>query len=80
MFKNKTKDGSSNVCGKNIARLRKALQLSQNDIAHQLQLVGIDVDKNAIQRIECGKRNVIDIEKIALAKVFNVTFEELLKE
>lgn len=80
MFKNKTKDGSSNVCGKNIARLRKALQLSQNDIAHQLQLVGIDVDKNAIQRIECGKRNVIDIEIIALAKVFNVTFEELLKE
>jgi transcriptional regulator with XRE-family HTH domain len=39
----------------------------------------INIDKNAIQRIECGKRFVTDIEIIAFAKVFNVTFEELLK-
>jgi hypothetical protein len=43
-----------------------------------MQLVGIDIDKNAIQRIGCGKRFVTDIEIIAFAKVFNVTFEELL--
>lgn len=36
------------------------------------------MDKNAIQRIECGKRFVTDIEVLAFAKVFDVTFEELL--
>jgi len=30
--------------------------------------------------IECGKRFVTDIEIIAFSKVFNVSFEELLKE
>ncbi len=43
-----------------------------------MQLVGIDIDKNAVQRIECGKRFVTDIEVIAFAKVFNVSLEELL--
>ena len=43
-----------------------------------MQLVGIDIDKNAIQRIECGKRFVADIELVAFAKVFEVSFETLL--
>ena len=44
----------------------------------ELFYLGIDVDKNAIQRIECGKRFVTDIEIIAFTKVFGVSFEELL--
>ena len=39
---------------------------------------GIDVDKNAIQRIECGKRFVTDIELVVLAKVLEQSVEELL--
>ena len=34
----------------------------------------------SFQRIECGKRFVTDIEVIAFAKVFDVTFEELLNK
>ena len=79
MFINKTPDGLNNVCGKNIARLRSSLKLSQRQLADRMQLVGIDIDKNAIQRIESGKRFVTDIEIIAFAQVFNITFEELLK-
>lgn len=45
-----------------------------------MQLVGIDLDKNAIQRIESGKRFVTDIEMVAFAKVFNVSMEQLLTE
>ena len=65
-------------CGKNIARLRTELKISQRELADRMQLVGIDIDKNAIQRIECGKRFVTDIEIIVFAKIFNVSFEELL--
>ncbi len=79
MFINKTADGQNNVCGKNIAKFRTQLKISQRELADRMQLVGIDVDKNAIQRIECGKRFVTDIEIIGFAKVFETSFEELLK-
>ncbi len=78
MFINKTADGLNNVCGKNIVRFRTEIGISQRELADKMQLVGIDIDKNAIQRIECGKRFVTDIEVIAFAKVFKVSFEELL--
>ncbi len=78
MFINKTPDGLNNVCGKNISTFRTKLKISQRELADRMQLVGIDIDKNAIQRIECGKRFVTDIEIIAFAKVFDVNFNDLL--
>ena len=80
MFINKTNKGLNNICGKNIANFRRTLKISQRELADKMQLVGIDIDKNAIQRIECGKRFVTDIEIIAFAKVFNITYEELLND
>lgn len=77
MFINKTADGRNNLCGKNIAKLRVALNISQRELADRMQLVGIDLDKNAIQRIECGKRFITDIEVIAFARVFSVTLDQL---
>lgn len=79
MFINKTKEGLNNLCGRNISVLRKEMKISQRALADKLQLSGLDVDKNAIQRIECGKRFVTDIELVSIAKVFNVTVDELLK-
>lgn len=79
MFINKTGDGLNNVCGRNIAMLRSNLKLSQRELADRMQLVGIDIDKNAIQRIECGKRFVTDIEIIAFAKIFSVDYNRLLE-
>lgn len=79
MFINKTKDGLNNISGKNIARLRLESKISQRQLADNMQLVGIDLDKNAIQRIECGKRFVTDIEIVAFAKVFQVSLDELMQ-
>ncbi|MBQ3084782.1 MAG: helix-turn-helix transcriptional regulator [Clostridia bacterium] len=80
MFINKTADGRNNVCGKKIATIRMEMKISQRELADRMQLVGIDIDKNAIQRIECGKRFVTDIELISFTKVLNVTFEALLSD
>ena len=79
MFINKSADGLNNVCGRNIAELRKSMKLSQKALADKMQLVGIDIDKNAIQRIEYGKRFVTDIEIIAFSNVFSVEYEDLLR-
>ena len=80
MFTNKTGDGLNNICGKNIAKFRTDMKISQRELADRMQLVGIDIDKNAIQRIECGKRFVTDIEILAFAKIFRVTLNELLTD
>ena len=66
MFINKAKDGRNNLCGKMVAQKRIEMKLSQRELADRLQLYGLDVDKNAIQRIECGKRFVTDIELKAI--------------
>ena len=80
MFKNKN-DGKNNLCGDRVKELRLnyPTKLSQRALADRLQLIGIDVDKNAIQRIECGKRFVTDIELKALADIFEVGVEDLIK-
>lgn len=79
MFINKTSNGKNNVCGQNISKYRKILGISQRELADRLQLSGLDIDKNAIQRIESGQRFVTDIEIISLAKVLNKSFAELLE-
>lgn len=52
--------------------------MSQRALADKLQLYGLDLDKNAIQRIECGKRFVTDIELVVLAETLNVSVLELI--
>ena len=81
MFKNKA-ESRNNISGGNIAKLRKLLPKpnSQQALANRMQLLGIDLDKNAIQRIESGQRFVTDIELKAFAKLFNVTTDSLLNE
>ena len=79
MFINKSTDGKNNICGKNIARLRIEKNLSQRMLADKLQIMGTDIGKNAIQRIESGERFVTDIELKALSALFNVSMEELTK-
>lgn len=78
MFINKADDGYNNLCGKNIAIARKNQGKSQRQLADALQLAGLDVDKNAIQRIEAGKRFVTDIELVYFASVLNLSLDELL--
>ncbi|HMM05943.1 MAG TPA: helix-turn-helix transcriptional regulator [Clostridiales bacterium] len=82
MYKNKNKDGTLNLCGPKIKELRLSLKpaVSQRMLADQLQLIGTDLDKNAVQKIESGKRFVTDIEVVAFAEVFHITTDELLKK
>ena len=81
MFKNKN-GSSNNLSGENIARIRKMTvpNLSQRALADKLQLYGLDLDKNAVQRIECGKRFVTDIELVAISNVLRVPVLKLLEK
>lgn len=82
MYKNKAGDGSNNICGRKKKQFRESLSTkpSQKEFSDMLQIAGLDVDKNAIQRIESGKRFVTDIELKTIAKVLNVSYCDLLDE
>lgn len=80
MYKNKSADGKNNLCGVKVSEYRMNLpeKTSQRKLADLMQMEGVDIDKNAIQRIESGQRFVTDIELKALVKVLRVTYEDLL--
>ena len=82
MYKNRTHDGRNNICGKMIKKIRLEAnpKISQRKLADMLQIEGLDVDKNAIQRIESGQRFVTDIELKVIAKLLNVSCDHLLNE
>ncbi len=78
MYKNKFGD-KNNISGAAIRTHRLERGWSQRELADALQLLGLDLDKNAIQRIEARKRFVTDIELIYFAKVFDVGYQTLLE-
>lgn len=80
MYKNKAADGENNICGQKVKEIREHLseKTSQRKLADMLQMAGLDIDKNAVQRIESGKRFVTDIELKVIAKVLGVSYQELL--
>ena len=80
MFINKAPGNQNNLCGKNIALIRTGLKISQRELADRLQLAGLEIDKNAIQRIESGQRFVTDIELRVFSIVLGKTADELINE
>ena len=66
------------MCGQQVAQYRRQLKLSQRALGDALQVSGLDIDKNAIQRIEAGKRFVTDIELVFLSRVLQVSINDLL--
>lgn len=78
MFINKTKNGRNNLSGEKVYLFRKGLNISQRKLADRLQVLGLDVDKNAVQRIESGQRFVTDIELVYLSKALGVSVEDLI--
>ena len=71
-------DGKKNLIGPKIRELRRAKGLSQEQMAAQLQLLGMDSERGVVKRIENGSRFVTDLELCLLAEYFRVSVEELL--
>ena len=77
-MKQRTNTNGKNLIGERLKELRKRKKFSQRDLARELQLIGIDMDKNVITRIETNKRYVTDFELQALKEIFNVSYDYLI--
>lgn len=72
--------GSSNVVGKKIKYYREKNNLSYQKLSDQLMLLGIDIHKQSIYKIEKGIRSVVDYELCGFAKCFGITVNDLINE
>ena len=52
--------------------------MTQSDLAAQLQVAGIIMERDSVSRIEIGTRFVADYEVAALCRILSVTPSELL--
>ena len=77
-MKQRTNANGKNLIGERLKQLRNQKNMSQRDLARELQLIGIDMDKNVITRIETNKRYVTDFELQALKQIFNVSYDYLI--
>ena len=71
-----------NICGDRV-RLGRAMHkppLTQDDLAREVNLLGMDMTKLIVSRIEQKRRHVCDAELQILAKALGVTMDWLCGE
>ena len=71
-------NGKKNICGERIHEARCKLRLTQSDLAAQLQINGIIIERDSVSRIEIGTRFVADYELRELSKILKVSVSWLL--
>ena len=71
-------NGKKNICGDRVHEARCRLRLTQSELAAQLQVMGINLERDSISRIEIGTRFVADYELFALSKLLKVDTAWLL--
>ena len=68
-----------NICGDRI-RLGRAMQkppMTQEDLAREINLMGMEITPLIISRIEKGQRHVCDAELLMLSKALKVSMNWL---
>ncbi|MBQ7446871.1 MAG: helix-turn-helix transcriptional regulator [Eubacterium sp.] len=73
-------NGSKNLIGPAVKKLRVSRKMTQVALAEQMQLRGVEIGPLVILRIEKGLRFVTDYEVRALADVFRVSLDDLYPE
>ena len=71
-----------NICGKRV-RLGRAMQkppMTQEDLAREINLMGMEITPLIISRIEKNQRHVCDGELKMLAKALGVSMEWLCSD
>ena len=64
--------------GQHIRRLRMERNWTQEQMVAKLQLIGYDITRGALAKIESGTRHTYLDDLLALQKVLNISFDELM--
>ncbi len=72
--------GSKNVIHAQLRRYRELRELTQDQVAAKLQVMGVNIDQQALSRIENNQRMVTDYELACLCRVLQVSPQDLLAD
>lgn len=62
--------------GHNIQRLRRKVNMTQDQVVAHLQLLGIEISKSTYAKLETNRMNIKVSELVALSKIFNADISE----
>lgn len=77
-IRTRNRNGLLNIIGARTRFARGEKKWSANDLATQLQLLGVDLASPGIYHIEKGKRSVSDFELLAIAQALEKDVHWLL--
>ena len=63
--------------GENIRRLRTAISMTQETLAARMQLLGCDVTRSAIAKIEVGQRHLYPDEIILIKDILCADYDDI---
>ena len=70
-------NGKSNISGSIIEKYRELRNMSREDLAEKLQLLGLNIDRVTIYRIEQNNVILKDFELIAICEILNIGLDQL---
>lgn len=79
MKEQKIKQDSVIFVGRNIREIRKSKNIKQVDMVKKLQLMGIDITRESLVKIERGIQHIYASQLKAIKEVLSTTYDELLK-
>lgn len=65
--------------GNNIRRIRESKGMTQDALAAKLQLLGCDITRSAVAKIEVGQRHLYPDEILLIRNILDTTFEEIFE-
>lgn len=65
--------------GNNIRKIRESKGMTQDTLAAKLQLLGCDITRSAVAKIEVGQRHLYPDEIILIRKILNTSFEDIFE-
>ena len=66
--------------GNNIRKIREEAKMTQDTLAARLQLLGCDITRSAVAKIEVGQRHIYPDEIRLIKEILNTTFERIFYE
>ncbi len=80
MSLHKKYENNLNVISDNFKKIRTNKNISLSSLSNKLLLMGVDISKQSLYRIEQNKRSVRDYELSCIALALEISTDELLKK
>jgi transcriptional regulator with XRE-family HTH domain len=71
---------SDKIIGENIRKARNAMDMTQESLAAKLQILGYDISRGTLAKIEAGIRHISVEELNAIKGVLSMKYEDFFAE